>query len=276
MRHWIHWLVGLALALFQLAGCQKTVRFNPALAGHFFPLRNGSSWTYQVTYPNGSHETITDRVLNTNQTGMRSTEALVVSDYSGHGTRAVRADLPQTYPGERTEVETRYLIEGGYISRVASLGGPTRIRLEEHDFLPQFLWPDRRWSNTLSPFEHSPADILQIAQNHRSFLEADLVDVPGGRFAECMRIETDASYRSPAGLADKRYFIDWYAPDVGLVKTLVLSGGQDGREVARIELVRFAKSKATAPIQPSNSSSIVPLSSKIITPTAPAGALTDK
>jgi hypothetical protein len=174
-----------------------------------------------------------------------------------------------------TEVETRYMVEAGYITRIASLGGPTRLRLEERGFLPQYLWPDRGWSNTLSPFAHSPDVILKITQNHRSFLEADEVLVPAGRFAGCIRIETEASYQSPAGIGDKRYFTDWYAPDVGLVKTLVLSGGH-GHEIARIELVHFAKSATAAPLQSSNPS-IVPLSSKLANPAAAAARpLTDR
>lgn len=251
MRLSLSCLIGLVLASSPLAGCHKSVSFNPALATHFFPLRSGLTWTYLVIYPNGAHETISERVVKPEQTSRLREATLVVSDYSGHGVRAVRADLPQAYPADMTEVQTRYVVEGGYITRVASLGGPTRIRFEERGFLPQYLWPDRVWSNTLSPFAHLPDDIL-ITQNHRSFLEADEVLVPAGRFAGCIRIETEASYQSPAGNGDKRYFTDWYAPDVGLVKTRVLSGGQHGREIARIELLRFTKSATNARLQSSN------------------------
>jgi hypothetical protein len=245
------------------------VSFNPALAAHFFPLRTGLTWTYRVTYPNGAREKISDRVVKADQSGTLRDTALVVSDYSAlDWSRAVRAHLPPAYPAEMTEVETRYVLDGGYITRIAGLGGASRVRLEEHGFLPQYLRPDQGWSNILSPFEHSPADILKITQNHRTFLEAEEVVVPAGRFPGCIRIETEASYQSPAGISDKRYYTDWYAPDVGLVKTLVLSGGQDGHEMARIVLLRFAKSEPTAPLQRSNRLSTVPLSSHIANPSA--------
>jgi len=267
MEHRIYRFLGLTLAITLVLGCQKRTLFNPALAGRFYPLRPGLTWTYQVTYPNGAHETIRDRVLKADETGMSHTVALVVSDYSGlDGSRAVRADLPQTYPAEMTEVQIRYVIEGGYINRIASLGGRTQTRLEERGFLPEYLWPDRVWSNSLSPFEHSPLDILKVAQNHQTFLEPEPVVVPAGRFSECIRIETEAAYQSAAGSGNKRYFTDWYAPDVGLVKTLVLSGGQDGREMARVELLRFTKSNTTAPLESSNGPSIASLSSKIAKP----------
>jgi len=256
MKSRISCLLGSALAVFQLAACQKAAPFNPALAGHFFPLRTGLTWTYQVSYPNGGHETITDRVLNSHQTGTMNSEALVVSAYSGHGIHAVRANLPQAYPAETTEIETRYLVEGSYITRVANLGGASGIRFEERGFLPQHLWPNRVWSNTLSPFESAPGQLIKVAQNHKSYLESDEVVVPAGHFARCMRIETEASYESPAGIGEQRYFKDWYAPDVGLVKTLVVGDGPDQREIARIELLRFTKLQAAAPLLAFNPKSI--------------------
>ena len=34
-------------------------------------------------------------------------------------------------------------------------------------------------------------------------------------------------------------YFDWYAPNVGLVKTVALEGGPTGPEMDRVELVRF-------------------------------------
>ncbi len=48
MRLRICWLLGLAVTLVSVAGCQKRASFDPALAGAFFPLRPGSSWTLPV------------------------------------------------------------------------------------------------------------------------------------------------------------------------------------------------------------------------------------
>jgi hypothetical protein len=278
MRQLRYWLFVLALALCPFSACQQRAVFNPALAGRFFPLSTGSTWTYEVIYANGVRETISDHVVKANPTGMLRDGALVVSSYSGFdGSRAVRAELLQSNPIEMTEVEVRYVVEGGYITRVETVGGATGIHFEERSFLPQNLWPDLEWSNTLSPFEHSPIDILEISQNHRSFLETDDVVVPAGHFTRCIRIETEASYHSLAKIGDhKRYFTDWYAPDVGLVKTLVFSGRPGGHEIARIELLRFTKAEAGAPHQSSENRPIVPLSSKIVNPAPTASSLTDR
>jgi hypothetical protein len=250
--------------------------FNPALAGRFFPLRSGLSWTYQVTYPNGAHGTINGRVVEADASSTSHAAALIVSDYSGQGISAVRAEPSQTYPRQMTEIDTRYVIENGYISRLATLGGPTSIGLDEHNFLPQYLRPDRAWSNKLSPFDQLADEILTITQNHRSFLESREVVVPAGRFTTCIRIETRASYSSPAGLGGKRYFTDWYAPDVGLVKTRVASGGPDGPELARIELLRFAKSDADAALRRANAATDSSLSSTLTNAPVSAHPLTHR
>jgi hypothetical protein len=123
----------------------------------------------------------------------------------------------------------------------------------EDSLLPRSLSPDRIWSSS------THFDILKMYENHRSFFENDEVVSPAGSFSQCIRVETETSYDGPLGtgshadIRDKRYFIDWYAPDVGLVKTLVLVGGQNGREIARVELLRLAKIKASgAPAIPSS------------------------
>ena len=264
MRQWTHWLLPVGLPLILLTGCQKRAVFNPGLAGRFFPLGPGLIWKYQVVYPNGGRETIIDQVVKRNDVPESREVALVVSHYSGQGTGAVRADLPQADPAEMNEVATHYVVKGGYISRVASLGGASRILLEERNFLPQYLSPDRRWTNRLLPFAHLQDEILDISQDHKSFLEPDLVVVPAGRFSECIRVETKASYHSLAESGDQRYFTDWYAPDVGLIKTLVSSGGPDGAAIARIELLRFTKPETTAPVHSLKGPSTASLSSQIL------------
>lgn len=112
MRQWIYWVLALALAFTQLAGCQKRTLFNPVLAGRFFPLRPGSSWTYQVAYASGARETLTDRV-EANSSGSLAGGALVVSDYSGvNGSGPViSADLQRAYPPDKSQLEIHYVIE---------------------------------------------------------------------------------------------------------------------------------------------------------------------
>jgi hypothetical protein len=127
------------------------VPFNPALAGRFFPLRSGLTWNYRVTFANGATETITDRVLESDQPVTLGGATLVVSDYSGfEGGRTIRADLPKLYPAQQAEIEMRYVLEKGYITRITNLGGSLRIQLVEGRFLPRYMRPDSQWSRPRS------------------------------------------------------------------------------------------------------------------------------
>jgi hypothetical protein len=144
-----------------------------------------------------------------------------------------------------------YVVEGGYITRVSTLGQPRWTVFEERRFLPQLLRPGLSWSNSLRPFGQVQT-MFNVEQTHRTFLERKDVVVPGGRFSGCIRIETEAVYKFAAdqpGTEEHLRYIDWYAPHIGLVKTRVVKSGLFGSEVARIELLSFAESEGRAPVQ---------------------------
>jgi hypothetical protein len=152
-----------------------------------------------------------------------------------------------------------YVTEGGYINRV-SVDGPTWIRFEEKKFLPQLLKPHLTWSNSFFPFGHlREALAFHVVQHHRTFLESGDVVVPAGRFSGCIRIETEAEYQRniPQSAPSLRLrYIDWYAANVGLVRTVVLKSGFFNSEVARVELLSFAKSPVEAAARSSQAGSM--------------------
>src|SRR5712664_2898816 len=58
-------VIVLALATIRLASCQNKAPFDPGLAGAFFPLNPGSTWTYRVVDKNlGTTNIITDRAMD--------------------------------------------------------------------------------------------------------------------------------------------------------------------------------------------------------------------
>lgn len=222
----------LALAAVQLTSCQRSAPFDPALAGAFFPLRPGSSWTYHLI--DKAHHTttvFTDRAIGKERIAAPKAAGAVVSEYSG--------------PAGAGKSTIIYLAQRGYITRLLSTGDNGWTPFEEREFLPQLLKPDLTWSNSLRPFERAP-ESFHVTQTHRTFLESKVVAVPAGYFSGCIRIETAALYQDDASkmIRPRRVrYIDWYAPDVGLVKTLVLKPGFFGSEIARVELVNFANSR---------------------------------
>src|SRR5216684_2789128 len=173
-------VIVLALATIRLASCQNKAPSDPGLAGAFFPLNPGSTWTYRVVDKNlGVTNIIADRAVDKQLISNVKTAGEAVSEGSVSGGASKSTIL--------------YVIEGGYIDRV-SVDGPTWIRFEEKKFLPQLLKPDLTWSNSLFPFGQLGAAFHGM-QYHRTFLETDEVAVPAGRFSSCIRIETEAVYQ---------------------------------------------------------------------------------
>ena len=82
-----------------------------------------------------------------------------------------------------------------------------------------------------------------VNQSHHTFSETREIETPAGRFNNCIRIETQAKYEGGMYARKKQNlqltYMDWYAPNVGLIKTVSLEGGPTGPEMDRVELVRF-------------------------------------
>ena len=223
-----------------ITGCRNNASFDPASAGTFFPLHRGSSWTYRIVDKSQAvNEIVTDRALGAGHIDTLKTAGEAVSE---------SADVNGSY----RESTFLYVMEDGYLSRVSSVGVPAWASYERR-FLPQYLKPGLTWTNSFFPFGRFPA-AFHIVQTHRTFLEAGDVVVPGGRFSGCIRIETDAVYGPPRkdGVRHLKY-VDWYAPNVGLVKTRVLkSRWFSDSEIARLELLTFADSSPGAATRLSN------------------------
>jgi len=223
-----------------ITGCRNNASFDPASAGTFFPLHRGSSWTYRIVDKSQAvTEIVTDRALGAGHIDkLKAAGEAVLESANING-------------GDR-ESTFLYVMEDGYLSRVSSVGVPAWASYERR-FLPQYLRPGLTWTNTLFPFGRFPA-AFHVTQTHRTFLEAGDVVVPAGRFSGCIRIETDAVYGPPRkdGVLHLKY-VDWYAPNVGLVKTRVLkSRWFSDSEVARLELLTFADSSAGGATRLSN------------------------
>jgi hypothetical protein len=228
----------------QLTSCQNKALFDPSLSSTFFPLRPGYRWTYRVIDNNERiSETVTDKALGRKYIKSLGTFGETVSEeWQG-----------LTLDGLRTSTLV-YVSERGYLDRLSDFGGHG-VLVEERRFLPTLLTPESTWSNRLFPFV---SDTFLAEQNHRISFETHLVSVPAGRFSGCMRIDTDAVYQGLAGGLHLSY-IDWYAPNVGLVKASVLKAGYINwyvpnsgligtvfaktglfkSEIANVELIRF-------------------------------------
>ncbi|HKV53235.1 MAG TPA: hypothetical protein VJN94_01210, partial [Candidatus Binataceae bacterium] len=153
-----------------------------------------------------------------------------------------------------------YTEKDGYLTRLSGLDyvaheiqPPPWGRSIDENFLPQRLAPDLAWNNRLFPYGKLPG-AFEVAQTHKTFVEGTEVTVPAGRYRGCIRIETQAEYEG-GGYAQqhqdlKLAYRDWYAPNVGLVRTIAYQNSLDGPEMERVELIRFDSGNKRAAAQP--------------------------
>jgi len=200
----------------------------------YFPLSPDSVWTYQIM--SRSQATIfqvTDRVV-----GIKYVPALKVTG------SVVDESYSLSRGGTRPLI---YYAKNGYLARLSALGydeekieAPAWGRSEEAQFLPIALVPHLKWSNVIFPYGHM-AGSFDVNQTHRTFYEPKVISVPAGNFSSCIRIETDAIYEggnySGSNRPPKLCYMDWYAPNVGLVRTVALEA--NGSELERVELIHY-------------------------------------
>jgi DUF3108-like len=227
--------VAAALAIAGACGCNSPLKPSNASAPNFFPLRKNFTWTYQVDSKSQQQKYI---VVDTAR-GEEYVPALkmtgeVVDEFTSMRRGGLR---PLVY----------YQTADGYLARLMALDytgdqitTPPWGRSVEGKFLPAVLMPDRRWDSLILPYGHLQGS-PEIVQHHRSFAEPKPIQVPAGAFSGCIRIETNAAYQGgvTAGQHMDLYYLDWYAPNVGLIRSLVLEHGPKGPVMERVELVRY-------------------------------------
>jgi len=240
----VHWGVIGLVGIFGVAaaGCNRGPGpANPSAV--FFPLKPNMMWMYRVQSKSQQQAYIyTDTVVGEQYVPALKLTGAVVQEFYNLDRAGLRPII--------------YTQKGGYLTRLSGLDyvkhqiqPPVWGRSIDENFLPERLTPDTAWENKLFPYG-KVSGAFDLAQSHKSFMEGGTVSVPAGRYSGCIRIETLARYEGGAydrfskGL--KLAYEDWYAPNVGLVRTIAYEGGPNGPEMERVELVRFANGEKSA------------------------------
>ncbi|MBE3602102.1 hypothetical protein IMX07_00515 [bacterium] len=235
MRDWFA-AAGLAALVTIAAACSRPVPAKIDLHANFFPLKTDMTWTYRIdSKSQHTSYVITDRVVGSQYVPALKLTGLVVAEFYNLDRAGLRPIV--------------YVDDSGYLTRLSGLDydkhriiTPAWGKSEEDDFLPAHLAPNLAWNNELFPYGKLPGG-FEIVQSHKSFGEPADVAVPAGHFTGCIRIETRARYQGGAYAESKQQlkltYEDWYAPNVGLIKTIAFQGGPDGPEMERVELMRF-------------------------------------
>jgi hypothetical protein len=238
-------IAGLVILLGLASSACKSEPWPADPSAVFFPLKPNMMWIYKVQSKSQQRQYIvTDTVVGQQYVPALKLTGDVVQEFYNTDRAGLRPII--------------YTQKDGYLTRLSGLDyvenkiqPPAWGRSTDENFLPQRLRPDRSWENKLFPYGKLPGG-FDLFQSHKSFVEKRLVAVPAGSYAGCIRIETLARYEGGAysrrGGVLKLAYEDWYAPNVGLVRTVAYEGGPNGPEMERVELLRFATGeKPTAP-----------------------------
>lgn len=225
-------------ALTGQASCRSSEQ-SPETA--YFPLRADHEWVYEISRRhNADHARLSIRARGDQFVPPLAKRAHVVEERY-----ATNLSAP---PGE--PVVLAYYQEEGFVHRAMSLEyrGREIVQLgpnaAETRFLPLRLDERSRWSGTTTAYDMPDGSGYSVEQTHAAEMEPAVVEVPAGRYGGCIRVDTVAvqQIREEGRRRGHRitfYYRDWYAPNVGLVRSH-LSDRPDHRTVlAETRLVSF-------------------------------------
>ena len=234
------WLLMVAMAGGGLTACHRDRAIAPTIT--FFPLHAEDTWVYEVARPlRNQRSRMTVRARGDQFIEVLHRHAHLVEE--SYGADDENGGHPETYP-------IAYYRENGFLYRALSLeyhDGKLRdvgLGSAEERFLPDTLSPDSTWESLTTAYDLGPNDRYGVTQRHRAVLDPATIAVPAGQFSGCLRVDTVAIHRGQReAQPDDRpvvlYYADWYAPNVGLVRTVQSSRADGGPALAQIELLAY-------------------------------------
>ena len=229
------------LAVVALSGQASCRSRDRADTSAYFPLGVDDTWVYEIARP--SHEE--HARLTIRSRGDRFVEPLRKRAHVVEESYTVHASSP---PGEPSILA--YYLEEGFVHRAMSLEykGDAIVELGPHAaeerFLPLFLDTSSRWQGTTTAYDIPGGAGYAVEQDHAAADEPDAIEVPAGRYADCIRVDTVAVQKMRAegqvrGKATVLYYRDWYAPNVGLVRSRVSNQPDHSAVLAETRLISF-------------------------------------
>ncbi|HVN86288.1 MAG TPA: hypothetical protein VMW17_15745 [Candidatus Binatia bacterium] len=238
MKSTPRWLAVLAVG----GGLIACHRGQTAPGVTFFPLHAEDTWIYEVARPLRNERTrMTVRARGDQFIEVLHRNAYLVEE--SYAADDENGGHPETYP-------IAYYRENGFLYRAMSLeyhDGKLRdagLGSAEERFLPDVFGADTRWESLTTAYDLGPTDHYGVTQHHRAAVDPSVISVPAGQFSGCVRVDTVAVHHSHReGHADDApvtlYYADWYAPNVGLVRTIQSSRADGGPPLAEIALVAY-------------------------------------
>lgn len=212
----------------------------------FFPLHDGTLWVYRVEDPSG--EVSLQRVLVRGPRFLEQANVIgVVVEESG-GLGGTFALDPSWHP-------IAYYRRGDFVYKHYGVAFGNRgfadVALDRDDekLLPTDPAKTAEWESDVGLFDVSDGSGYALHVVGRAASTDASVTVPAGTFDGCLLVDTTISpsaERSESGEAahDFFHYLDWYAPGIGLVKSIATSGSE-AEPVSTIELVSFRDGRSS-------------------------------
>lgn len=207
----------------------------------YFPLRLDDTWVYEIARSSeGEHAQLTVRARGDQFVGPLGMRAQVVEERY-----TTRISGP---PGEPYLLA--YYQDHGYVHRAMSLEyrGKEIVELGPHAaeerFLPLRLEERSQWRGMTTAYDSPGGNGYAVEQTHAAVAEPAAIEVPAGRFEDCIRVDTVAVQQAQAegkkaGSPAILYYRDWYAPNVGLVRSHLSNRSDHSAILAETTLVSF-------------------------------------
>ncbi len=204
----------------------------------YFPLTDQSQWTYRIqdfgrrwTYLN------TVRVHGNRYVAELKRSGIAVEErYSGNTALfVVEEQEPMLYFRENGFLSRIFLTyQGGNLVPTSGSG--------ESQFLPEDLSDGKVWASDTQAFRVGGDLGFRVNHRHTISTEREVVHVPAGDFENCVRIDTFSTQGPNSGRNGEElvfYYVDWYAPGVGLIRSQQWDDEERSHERARIELLKY-------------------------------------
>lgn len=248
--------VGLLAALLALSAAKCSEPAAQQLQAEFFPLHAEDTWVYEVARPlRNQRSRMTVRVRGERYVSTLHRRCRVVEESyaagSGEGLSANSNAVGATQTSPQGEVyPVAYYWENGFLYRSMSLeyaGGELRdvgIGSHEERFLPDRFGSTSAWDSLTIAYDLGGGNGYTVRQTHSATIEPGVIVVPAGRFTDCIRVDTVAVH---SGQRDGHYddapivlyYSDWYAPHVGLIRTVQTDRADGGPPLTQIELLAY-------------------------------------
>ena len=225
-------VVAFAIVLAACTAADRSSAPRSHVAADYFPLTPGSRWTYQVEdfafgWKLERRTTLRRRPIP----ALGRVGAILEESYS-----------PSSDPVLRAPVQPiAYFWEGGYLHAIHVTEQDRELTpidgFADLLVLPEAVRPGVTWNGAV-PRKRDLG--FAVEETRRVRMMNGAVRVPAGAFGRCIRVDSTVSHRSHTGTVEvSLHYSDWYAPGVGLVRSIMWHDRQRDHARVRIELLEF-------------------------------------